>query len=29
MAGWRVLRLSERELTTPTVARIIAFMTRA
>jgi hypothetical protein len=29
MAGWRVLRLSERELTTPTVARIIAFLTRA
>jgi len=29
MAGWRVLRLSERELTTPIVARIIAFLTRA
>jgi len=29
MAGWRVLRLSERELTFATVARIIAFLARA
>ena len=29
LAGWRVLRLSERELTSGTIARIIAFLARA
>ena len=29
MAGWRVLRLSERELTPPTVSRIVDFLARA
>ena len=28
MAGWRVLRLSERELTSATVSRIVDFVAR-